>query len=167
MSLAAILKTVAPAVHEIADFAGELGVKTTFENHGFYLQTADRVEKLIMAVAHPNFGLTLDLGNFLCLNQDPVKAVAKLAKYAVMVHAKDFHAVPKTRMPASGFFVTPTKIALRGAIVGHGVIDVPAQLRLLNKARYHGYLSLEFEGIEEPTQAIKLGLEYLRRQLEQ
>ena len=57
------------------------------------------------------------------------------------------------------------EICLRGAIAGHGVLDLPAQLTLLKKAGYNGYLSLEFEGMEEPTQGIKLGLDYLREQL--
>jgi len=65
-------------------------------------------------------------------------------------------------MPSVGWFATPTPIALRGAIAGHGVLDLPAQLKLLKKAGYDGYLSLEFEGMEEPTKAIRLGLDYLR-----
>ena len=69
-------------------------------------------------------------------------------------------------MPPTGWFVTPTPLALRGAIPGHGVIDIPAQLRLLKKAQYDGYLSLEFEGMEEPSGALRLGLDYLRQQLE-
>ena len=30
------------------------------ENHGYFAQDSDRVEKLINAVDHPNFGLLLD-----------------------------------------------------------------------------------------------------------
>ena len=82
-----------------------------------------------------------------------------------MAHAKDFHLKPKKQMPATGWFATPTSICLRGAIAGHGVLDIPAQLKLLKRAGYDGYLSLEFEGMEEPTKAVKLGLDYLREQL--
>ena len=57
------------------------------------------------------------------------------------------------------------RIALRGAIAGHGVLDLPAQLKLLKQAGYDGFVSLEFEGMEEPTQAITLGLDYLRATL--
>ena len=39
------------------------------------------------------------------------------------------------------------------------------QLRALKSAGYKGYLSLEFEGLEEPRGAIQLGLEYLRSEL--
>lgn len=165
LTQAQVFKQVVPAVREIAEFAQPLGVITTLENHGFYLQTAARVGGIIKAVNHPNYRLTMDMGNFLCLDQDPVDAVRKLAKLAVMVHIKDFHVRSKKNVPATGWFNTPTKIALRGAIVGHGDIDIPAQLRLLKKAGYKGYLSLEFEGIEDPPKAIQLGLDYIRREL--
>ena len=160
-----VLEVVAPAVREISAYAKAPGLRSSLENHGFYLQTADRVEKLIQAVGDSNFGLTLDLGNFLCLNQDPVAATRQLVPYAVHVHVKDFHVRPKERKPPGGWFDTPTPLALRGAIVGHGVIDIPAQLKILRQAGYKGWLSLEFEGLEEPTLAVQLGLEYLRGQL--
>ena len=156
------LKVVVPAIREVADHGAERGVKTSFENHGFFMQGGVATERLLKAVRHPNFALTIDMGNFLCVNDDPVKAVARCVKYAVMAHVKDFHLKPKKQMPPVGWFATPTDIALRGAIVGHGVIDVPAQVKLLKKAGYKWYLSLEFEGMEDPAKAVQLGLEYLK-----
>src|SRR5262245_48524679 len=158
----AAVKTVVPAIREVSDYAERKGLKTSLENHGFFMQESRRVEKLIKAVDHENFGLTIDMGNFLCVNEDPVAAVKRLAKYAQMAHVKDFHVRDKKTIPPSGWFTTPTKIALRGAICGHGVIDIPAEIKLLKRAGYDGYLSLEFEGMEEPLTAVKLGLEYLR-----
>jgi sugar phosphate isomerase/epimerase len=70
-------------------------------------------------------------------------------------------------MPGFGWFTTPSSICLRGAIAGHGVLDLPAQLRLLRRAGYDDWLSLEFEGKEEPAQAITLGLAHLKSVLEQ
>jgi sugar phosphate isomerase/epimerase len=157
---------VAPAIREVSDYAKSKGIITSLENHGFYMQAAERVQKLIETVAHPNFRLTIDMGNFLCVNDDPVRAVERLAKYVVMAHVKDFHVKPKDRSPGTGWFNTPTDIALRGAICGHGAIDIPAQLRLLVKAGYDGYLSLEFEGMEEPASAVRHGLEYVKKQLD-
>ncbi len=166
-TLGGVLKSIVPAIRQVADHAQLLGIKTSLENHGFYMQAPGVVEKLLLAVDHPNFGLTLDMGNFLCVNADPVAAVRQLAKYAVMAHAKDFHVRPKDRQPGSGWFATPAAICLRGAIVGHGVVDIPAQLRLLKKAGYDGYLSLEFEGMEESTRGVTLGIDYLREQIKQ
>lgn len=174
MTLNQVLKEIVPAVRELAEYGQEKGVKTTLENHGFYLQTADRVEKLIQKVDHPNYGLTIDLGNFLCLDQDAVAATRQLAKYVVMAHAKDFYVRPKRNLPPNapavgdmpevntGWFATPKSIALRGAIVGQGTLDLPAQIKILKQAKYDGFLSLEFEGIEDPRDAVRLGLAYLR-----
>lgn len=162
----AVCKYIAPAIREVADYAAGRGIKTSLENHGFYMQESKRVEQLIKTVKHPNFALTIDMGNFLCVNEDPVAAVRRLAKYAVMAHVKDFHLKDKERSPGTGWFNTPTKIALRGAILGHGAVDVPAELKLLKKAGYDGYVSLEFEGMEDPAKGVMLGLEYLRKQLE-
>ncbi|NLE29787.1 MAG: sugar phosphate isomerase/epimerase [Phycisphaerae bacterium] len=157
-TLNTVLKRVVPAIRDIADFGQSLGVRTTLENHGFYMQAPDRVEKLIQTVNHPNYGLTIDLGNFLCVNADPVKAVATLAKYAIHAHIKDFHVKPKKQMPSTGWFATPTDIALRGAIIGHGNVDLLSCLKLLKKAGYKSWLSLEFEGMEEPTFGVAQGL---------
>ena len=161
-SFPATLKAVVPPIREVADYAADKRIKTSLENHGFYMQASKRVERLIRAVDHENYGLTIDLGNFLCVNEDCTAATKRLAKYVIMAHAKDFHVKPKKQMPPTGWFKTPTPIALRGAIAGHGVLDLPAQLKLLKRAGYDGYVSLEFEGMEEPTKAVKLGLDYLR-----
>ena len=105
--------------------------------------------------------MTIDLGN--CdVEQKPVDAFEAVAKYVIMAHAKDFHVKPKAKMPASGWFATPTEICLRGAIAGHGELDLPSLLKLLKKSGYDGWLSLEFEGMEEPARGVQLGLEYLR-----
>ena len=161
-TFAAALRVVVPAIREVANYGAAHGVRTSLENHGFFMQASRRVEQLIRTVNHKNFGLTMDMGNFMCVNEPPVSAVRRVAKYAQMVHTKDFHARPKKTLPLPGWFATPTPIALRGAIVGHGVIDVPKQIAILKRAGYRGFLSLEFEGLEEPLTAVKMGVEYLR-----
>lgn len=164
-TFAAALRHIVPAIREVADYAAQRNVTTTLENHGFYMQASKRVVQLIETVNHPHFALTMDMGNFLCVNENPVDAVRRAAKHAVLIHTKDFHVRPKKDMPLPGWFATPTQIALRGAIVGHGAIDIAAQLRAVKRTGYRGYLSLEFEGIEEPTFAIEQGLNFLRRKL--
>lgn len=176
-SLETVIQRIAPAVRELTEHGAGRGVVTTIENHGFYMQTADRIAALIEAVDHPNFRLTMDLGNFLCLNQDPVDAARRLAAHAAMVHAKDFHIKPIDRVPpdapevngqpaiGAGWLRTPTEIGLRGTVAGHGDVDLPAQLQALQAVGYDGPLSLEFEGPEDPLRAVRLGVAYLREQL--
>ena len=142
--------------------------KDMTERYGMMVETQLKevfVEKLLQTVDHPAFGLTIDMGNFMCVNADPVAAVRQLLPYAIHAHVKDFHIRPKKTMPPSGWFATPTPIALRGAIVGHGAIDIPAQLKLLKRAKYAGWLSLEFEGMEDPELGVREGLKFLRREL--
>lgn len=164
-SFARALKYLTPVVRDIADYGKSKGVVTSIENHGLYMQDSKRIEKLMKAINHKNYRLTMDMGNFLCVNDNPTKAAQRLAKYACMVHTKDFHVKKAELVPPNGWFTLPCGLGLRGAIVGHGQLEIPKQLLALKKAGYKGFLSLEFEGIEEPIFAIQSGLDYLRREL--
>jgi len=163
-----LIDHVTPAIREVADAAAQRGMTVTVENHGFYLQTPARIAKLLDAVDHEHYGLTLDMGNWLCLDEDPVAATQALADRATFVHAKDFYRRPVKQQPAadpqigSGWFVTDRKTALRGAVLGHGDIDVAAQFAALKKAGYDGWVSLEFEGIEPADKGVRLGLATLQ-----
>jgi sugar phosphate isomerase/epimerase len=122
------------------------------------------MEKLYQAVNHENFGLLTDMGNFLCADEAPDKAFGRLAPYAFYAHAKDFHV--KSAMlpdPGEGFFRSRSGNYLRGAIIGHGNVPVLHCIRALKNAKYDGYVAIEFEGMEEPVQAITIGLNNLRR----
>ncbi|GHU67591.1 hypothetical protein FACS1894184_07710 [Clostridia bacterium] len=133
----------------VTEYAAGLGVKTSVENHGFFCQDSDRVEALIDVVDHPNFGALVDIGNFMCADEDPIEAVSRLAPLAVHAHAKDFHFKRGGECPGHGWFRTRGGNWLRGAIAGHGVLDIPQLLGILSRAGYDGWLTVEFEGIED------------------
>lgn len=163
-----ILPIIADSCREVTIYAATKGIKTTVENHGYFCQDSDRMEKLYHAVNHENFGLLTDMGNFLCADEAPEVALGRLAPYAFYAHAKDFHV--KSAMlpnPGEGFFKSRSGNYLRGAIIGHGDVPVLHCLRALKNAGYDGYVAIEFEGMEEPLQAILIGLNNLRRYLEQ
>ena len=52
---------------------------------------------------------------------------------------------------------------LRGTALGHGVVPVDQCIRILKNAGYEGWLSLEFEGMEDCITAIEVGYRYLRK----
>jgi hypothetical protein len=54
-----------------------------------------------------------------------------------------------------------------GAIFGHGDIDVYAVLKVICDSGYDGYLSLEFEGMEECKTASRLGMNNVYRILKE
>mgnify|MGYP006290716087 CR=1 FL=1 len=147
----------------VTEFAQGLGIKTMVENHGFFFQDSDRVEMLINAVDHSNFGALIDMGNFLCVDEDPGKAMGKLMPYAFHVHAKDFH-IKSGNLPDPGFGWLKTRGGnyLRGAIIGHGDVEILRCLKVMKKSEYQGVISIEFEGLEAPLEAIAIGLENLK-----
>lgn len=159
-----ILPIVADACREVTVYAKEKGIRTMVENHGLFSQDSDRVEKLINAVANENFGWLCDMGNFLCVDENPVTAIGRAAPYAFYVHAKDFHV--KSGMqpnPGNGFFMSRGGNYLRGAIVGHGDVPVKQCLSALKRTGYDGFVAIEFEGMEEVPLALSIGIENLKR----
>lgn len=165
-SFATVLPILADACRQIASYAEQQGIRTMVENHGFFCQDAERLEQLHDAVGHPNFGLLLDMGNFLCVDEDPALACARLAPHAIYVHAKDFHV--KSAMepaPGEGFFRSRSGNYLRGAIIGHGNVPVQQCLYALERHGYDGTIAVEFEGLENCLQGIAIGFANLRRLL--
>jgi sugar phosphate isomerase/epimerase len=149
---------------EITKYAEQHGVGTMTENHGKFSQDAARVEKLINAVAHPNFGALVDVGNFMCADEDPVRSVGIMAPYAKHVHAKDFFWKSGCETdPGEGWFRTRAMNYLRGAIIGQGCAKVSQSMQILKDSGYDGYVTVEFEGMEDPLTGIRIGRDNLLR----
>lgn len=157
------LDRLAAACARIADHAAQYGIVTSVENHGYFIQNSDRVQILVNKVDRPNFRTTLDIGNFMCTDEESVSAVKNNISFASMVHVKDFYLRPSYKNPGEGWFKTASGNHLRAAIVGHGDIDMQEVFRVIKQSGYDGYISLEFEGLEECKQATKIGLANIRR----
>ncbi|WP_309119942.1 sugar phosphate isomerase/epimerase [Paenibacillus sp.] len=148
----------------IADYAAQYGITTTIENHGFSVQASDRVQRVLEAVDRPNFKTTLDIGNFLCVDEDPIIGVKKNLPYASLVHFKDFYIRPYDEPPGDGvWFRTANDNFLRGAIVGHGDLPIRKIVKLVKASGYDGNITVEFEGMEECKAAAKIAMDNLRR----
>lgn len=160
-SFDAMLPVIAENARAVTEYAAAKGIRTCSENHGYIAQDSDRVERLVNAVAHPNYGVLIDVGNFACADEDSVTATSRLAPLAVHAHAKDFIKRSFLEGPAEGFFQTRGCNYLRGTAVGDGVIPVKQCIAVLKRAGYDGYLSLEYEGKEDCIEGIKKGRENL------
>lgn len=159
-----MLPRIAEGCRKITEFAEKQGIKTMVENHGRYSQDSYRVEALVNEVDHDNFGVLLDVGNFMCVDEDPVEAVGRLITYAFHVHFKDFHVKDGSLFnPGPGWFYTRYGTYLRGAIIGHGDLPLSQCMNIIKQYGYDGTLSIEFEGLEEPLYAIETGLANLKR----
>lgn len=151
-------------VTQITEYAKKLGIKTMTENHGYFSQDADRVASLIDAVGNDNFGALVDLGNFMCADEEPPLSVSRLCPYAFHVHCKDFLYKKGTEIdPGEGWFPTRARNYIRGTIVGHGEAKIFQSLRVLKDRGYDEWLTLEFEGTEDNLVGIRIGLSNMKR----
>ena len=164
-SFDAMLPTIAASVREITEYAATKGIRTCSENHGYIAQDSDRIERLINAVAHENYGVLVDMGNFLCADENPAVAVSRVAPFAFHVHAKDMIIRNKPINTIAGFETRGSNYLI-GVAVGEGDVPVEQCLRVLKKAGYDGIASIEYEGIGDCIEGIKIAKRNLDRYIE-
>ncbi|MBQ7058307.1 MAG: sugar phosphate isomerase/epimerase [Firmicutes bacterium] len=164
----------------LADYAKQYDMIVTVENHGTMMNGGDRVGKLVRAVGRENYGVTLDIGNTVCVDEDPLICATELIPYAREIHVKDFYirrdpyvigakykdgyAIGDPSVLGNGSWLTTKyKNFLRGAIVGHGDLPIKELLALVKNSGFDGDMLVEFEGMEEPRLASQISLSNLRQ----
>lgn len=129
---------VIEAYQTLAKEAEKRGVVMGLENHWGLGRTPEGVKRVVDAVASPWLKVTLDTGNFL---EDPYDRLKQLAPDAALVQAKTYF--------GGGVWYTLE-------------LDYPRIANIMRDAGYTGYVSLEFEGKEDPLTAIPRSLAMLR-----
>jgi sugar phosphate isomerase/epimerase len=130
---------VIDAYREILPVAEKCGVVLGLENHWGLGVTPEGVMRVVQAIDSPWLRVTLDTGNFL---EDPYERLAKLAPETVLLQAKTYF--------GGGVWYTLE-------------LDYPRIAGILRDAGFKGYVSLEFEGKEDPLTAIPKSLDLLRK----
>jgi sugar phosphate isomerase/epimerase len=118
--------------------AEQLGVVLALENHWGLTRTADGLLRILDAIESPWLGALMDTGNFL---EDPYDDLERIAPRAVFVQAKTYF--------GGGEWYTLD-------------LDYPRIARILREAGYNGFVSLEFEGKEDPHTGVPKSLALLR-----
>lgn len=118
--------------------AEECGVVLGLENHWGLGRTAEGVLRIVEDINSPWLRITADTGNFL---EDPYRQLELLAHKTFLVQAKTYF--------GGGKWYTLD-------------IDYKKVSEIFHKVNYRGYISLEFEGNEDPLTAIPRSLELLR-----
>lgn len=156
-----MLPKIAENARKIAEYGQTLGIKTCCENHGRIAQDSDRMERLFNAVNHDNFGLLVDMGNFAGTGENPVYAVSRVAPYAIHAHAKD---VIIRDEPFEGYrWKNRSGGFTKSTAVGEGELPVKRCIRILQRAGYDGFLTIEYEGFEDCIEGIATGLKNLKK----
>jgi sugar phosphate isomerase/epimerase len=134
-------------------------IKLAIENHGdFFLRELDEI---IQYFSTPYLGLTLDTGNFLRFDEDPVEAINNFGEKVYIVHAKDLALV-------NGDGENDPK-RLGCVPSGTGIIDFSSIFQTLNSIAYTGPILIEvarmhpeYEAFGEPKM-IEEGLPFLHQ----
>ncbi len=132
-------KWVIDGFQRLALEAEKRGIVMGLENHWGLGIAPEGVLKVVEAVNSPWLRVTLDTGNFL---EDPYDRLAKLAPQAILMQAKTYH--------GGGVWYTLD-------------LDYPRISKIMRDAKYTGWISLEFEGKENPLTAVPKSLETLRK----
>ena len=119
--------------------AEKCGVSMGLENHWGLGRTPEGVLRVVRAINSPWLQVTLDTGNFL---EDPYPKLEMIAPYAVLVQAKTYF--------GGGLWYTLD-------------LDNDRIAEMLHRHGYKGYISLEYEGKDDPLAAVPRSLAVLRK----
>ena len=114
------------------------GVTLALENHWGLSTKVEALLRIYKDVNSPWLGINLDTGNW---PGDPYEGIERLAPYATIVQAKTYY--------GGGVWYTLD-------------LDYPRIAKILEKAGFKGWVSLEMEGKEPAATAVPKSLEVLR-----
>jgi sugar phosphate isomerase/epimerase len=147
---------IVEGLSEASKYAAQKGKRLGLENHGKLAGRGDQVRTLIEAVRERSgtdaLGANPDTGNFLLVNQPSHEAIRQVAAYATMVHFKDFKPEPTGHQGFAYEALDGSRFV--GTAVGEGSVDLRKCIQALHEAGYNGWLSVEYEGEEDPMTAV-------------
>ncbi len=130
---------VIESIEKLLPLAEKYGVVLGLENHWGLGRTPKGVNRIVNKINSPWLQIVMDTGNFL---EDPYDKLEKIAPKTVFVQAKTYY--------GGGNWYTLK-------------LDYPRIAKILRKQNYKGYISLEFEGKENPNIAVPKSLAMLRK----
>jgi sugar phosphate isomerase/epimerase len=119
--------------------AAECGVILGLENHWGLSRTPEGLLRLLKGIDSPWLGGLMDTGNFL---EDPYQKLEQIAPRTVYVQAKTYQ--------GGGEWYTLD-------------LDYHRIAKILQKAGYTGFVTLEFEGKEDPDKAVPESIALFRK----
>lgn len=129
---------VIESIEKCLPTAEKCGVVLGLENHWGLGLTPEGILRIVNAINSPWLQIVTDTGNFL---EEPYERLEKIAPQTIFVQAKTYY--------GGGQWYSLD-------------LDYPRIAQILRKHNYRGYISLEFEGMEDYQTAIPKSLELLR-----
>lgn len=138
----------------VANRAKELGIRCIYEDQGFYVNGVEGFGRFYNTVkqACSNVGVCMDFGNILFADVAPEVFFEAYKEDVVHIHVKDYLRKKMLVAPAKNWLPAANGNWLRDTVVGDGVIDFAACMKIVNEIGYRGAFALE-NGHPEPFEA--------------
>ena len=152
---------LAAAVSESLPAARELGITMTLANLGFRSDIYGRSSHLLSLCESlgSDVKLTYDVGNYVMAGEDSLETLERVFPHVVHVHFKDWEIATAER-PGAWPGIDGRLFA--GKPLGDGILNLPGILARLKELDYNGYISVEYEGLDDPWKSVERGIAYLR-----
>lgn len=145
------LKEITSNLEEIADYGKSKNVMPLVETNGFFAKTKS-LGAMLKSFSHPNVGILFDINHpYRFFGEEPAYTIDNLGPFIKHVHIKDSVMEGKS---------------IRYKMVGEGDLPVAKTIKLLEKAGFDGYYSLEWVkrwdlSLEEPGIAFAQYMEFM------
>jgi len=134
---------VVDSINECIPTAEEYGVVMALENHWGLTTRAEGVLRIVESVDSEWLKVLMDTGNFIF---DRYRELEMIAPYTMLVHAKTYFG---------------------GSSLGPELeIDYKKVFQILRAVNYKGYISIEFEGKEDPSTGVVKTINLLKKYIE-
>ncbi len=134
----------------VNDKVKEYNIKVAIHNHGPGDKNYPSPESVMEKIRglDKRIGLCMDIGHTQRIGEDPATEAKKYFDRLLDVHMKDVDKAAKDG---------------KTVIVGRGVIDIPAFLKVLVQKKYQGVVSFEYEAdAEDPLPGLEQSVGYVR-----
>lgn len=159
------IQVAVDAAARIADYAATLGIICIYEDQGQYVNGVEGFQGFWSELKKrcTNVGICGDLGNILYVNEMPEPFLKAFIEDIRHVHVKDY--LWKTGPISPGKYWNRGKADswLRETMVGSGVVDFEACMKILKEAGYEGAFALELNHPEPYEAGVQQAMAYLKR----
>ena len=133
----------AAALKRIDQMAGAYDLQLGIHNHGGYDWLGnDRILKHVFSKVSPRIGLHMDTAWAIDAKQNPVNWAQQFADRLCGIHVKDF-IYDRERNP-------------KDVIIGDGILDLAALMKVLREGHFTGPMVIEYEGdASDPVPVLK------------
>lgn len=135
------------ALRVLSQHGDRIGVSLALETG---LEAGETLRQFLGRFDTGSLGANLNPANLLMHDFDPVASAQALAERVVHVHAKDARRAGASR-------------AAQEVPLGHGDVDWMSLLGALEEVGYHGWITVEREGGNDPIGDVAAGVALLRR----